>query len=147
MKKSDKNVSKTIKPGRRVQTRDDYLESGIEYVKPGYENGKCGNYRIALVVATNKNDELAIVKLTTKKKNSKQLNDTIANFKPYVETKDNEHKPLKKGKKVNVLNKSFSKRDTVTVIKETVKYPKNRTKIREMKGRPPLKNTTKKRGR
>ncbi|MGN0790709.1 MAG: hypothetical protein ACI4MW_04520 [Christensenellales bacterium] len=147
MKKSDKNVSKTINPGRRIQTRDDYLESGAGYTKPGYENGKGGNYRIAIVIATNKNDELAIVKLTTKKKNSKHLNDTNSNFKPYVETKDNELQPLKKGKKVNILNKSFSKRDTVTVIKETVKHPGNRNKIREMKGRPPLKNTTKKRGR
>lgn len=147
MKKSDKNVSKTIQKGDRIQTRDNHLESGAGYVKPGYENGKGGNYRPGVVIDTNRNDEIAIVKLTTKKKNSKQLNDTIANFKPYVETKDNEHKPLKKGKKVNVLNKSFSKRDTVTVIKETVKHPKNRNKIREMKGRPPLKNTTKKRGR
>lgn len=137
MKKSNKNISKKIKPGRRIQTRDDYLESGKKYTKKGYENGAGGNYRPGVTIAGNKNDELAFVKLTTPKKTSIKLDDINSEFRAYVEIRDNEGNPIKPGKKFVVLNKNLSRRDTIKIIKEVRKFEDNRNKLRKLKGRPP----------
>lgn len=137
MKKSDKNISKTIKKGRIVQTRDEYFEGQEKYIKQGYENGVGGNYRKGFVVDSNRNNELAIVKGTTKKKNSLPLQDTVSEYKPYIETKDNAGKPIKVGKKFVLQSdkKSLSHRDVIEITKNVQKNKKNREKIRKLKGR------------
>ena len=60
--KKSKNVSKTVRNGTILRTRDEYFKGDKNYRKPGYE--KAGHYRAAAVVDTNRDDELALVKLT-----------------------------------------------------------------------------------
>ena len=50
-----KNISKTIKNGTVLQTRDEYIFGSKGYIKPGYQNK--GNYRkVAFVDSNRKND-------------------------------------------------------------------------------------------
>lgn len=58
-----KNKSKTIKNGTRIQTIDEYIDKS-GYVSPGHPN-KNDLYRGTYVVDTNKDNELAIIELTT----------------------------------------------------------------------------------
>lgn len=130
--------------GRTVQTRDEYFEGQGDYRKPGYE--KKGNYRKAVVVAQHGKD-LALVKTTKGSPRGIPLqDDKVSKFKPYVETKDDEGKPIQYGRKFipNSRKKDFSIRDTLDVILECFtrdkqQRKKNRNKVREMKGRPPIK--------
>lgn len=138
-KKSNRNVSQTIPNGRRIQTRDDYLESGENYQKPGYEQK--GNYRGAIVVDSNKKNELVIVKLTTSKKGKRVPGNNKSKYRPYVETKDEKGDPIKLGKKFipNSPKKDLSK-SAVSKIKQEVfrksgTAAENRKKVRKMKGR------------
>ena len=147
MKKSDKNVSKTIQKGDRIQTRDNHLESGAGYVQPGYENGKGGNYRPGVVIDTNRNDELAIIKLTSeknifgnRKKGVIQLvsyDNGKSWYKPYVETKDDKGMPIKIGEKFELrpANKRLPHNEVVKMTKTIHKNKDNKKKIRELKGR------------
>ena len=114
-----KNVSRKIKNGTTLQTRDEYLESGKNYKKPGYE--KKGNYRKVVVVDSNRNNELAVVKLSTKGKRIQKEKKT--RFKPFVETKDNENKPIKVGKKFiqNKPKKSLTKKQVSQIKKKLLK--------------------------
>lgn len=61
-----KNVSQKIPNGRTLQTRDEHFEGQKNYRKPGYENK--GDYRRVVVIDSNRDDELAVIKLTTSKK-------------------------------------------------------------------------------
>ena len=144
MKRIKKNVSHRISDGRTIQTRDDYLEGGENYSKPGYENK--GLYRLGIVIGSNSNNELAIVKGTSKGKHSvPSLNKGKTKYKPVVITKDNEGKPLKVGQKVklNKKSKSASKKDTRNIqkrcfnSKKTSKETKeaNKRKMRDLKKR------------
>lgn len=83
-----KNVSRTIKDGTRVQTRDEYLDNTC-YSSPGHDN-RHDLYRTTYVVASNINDELVLGKRTTH--GGKSPKGTISN---YVNIYDNEGKPIK----------------------------------------------------
>lgn len=130
--------------GRTVQTRDEYFEGQGDYRKPGYE--KKGNYRKAVVVAQHGKD-LALVKTTKGSPRGIPLRDEkVSKFKPYVETKDDDGKPIQYGRKFipNSRKNDFSMRDILQVIlecftKNKQQRKKNRNKVREMKGRPPIK--------
>jgi len=144
--KRKKNRSRCIKDGTILQTRDDYLDSGKNYQgKPGYP--KKALYRPVAVVASNRNDELAIVKITSNSK-AKKLPDGLrgrpAWFRPIVETKDNEGKPIKRGFKF-WPNRSQEKLSTDNLRKvqrtsfrgNRKQNQDNRKKIRTMKGKKP----------
>ena len=60
----NKNKSNKIKEGTVLRTRDEFILGGID-TKTNHPN-KRDLYRAAVVTETNKNDELGIVKLTTK---------------------------------------------------------------------------------
>lgn len=130
--------------GRTVQTRDENFEGQGDYRKPGYE--KKGNYRKAVVVAQH-GKNLALVKATKGSPRGLSLkDDKVTKFKPYVETKDDEGNPIQYGSKFipNRRKKKFSKQDIIIVILECFTENKNlkkrnRNKVREMKGRPPIK--------
>lgn len=146
MKKSDKNISKTIQKGDRIQTRDNYLESGVGYTKPGYKTTK-QLYRPATVIDTNRDDELAIVKLTseknifgTRKKGVIQLvsyDNGKSWYKPYVETKDDKGMPIKIGEKFELqpAKRRINHDEVVKMTKTIHKNKDNKKKIRELKGR------------
>lgn len=143
LKKSDKNISKTIKPGQRIKTDDKYFYKSNGYSKPG---------RPAVVIDTNKKNEIAVAKLTHSKKDSVNIPNYEkgeSNFKAgQVYTRDDENKPItlknkdKNGKtKFKLDNKAakMSKKD-VNYIKKTVledeKFgERNHRRLRNLKKR------------
>ena len=136
--KKRKNVSQKIRNGTTLQTRDEYLESGKSYKKPGYE--KKGLYRKIVVVDSNREDELAIVKLTTKGKH--KISNSKSTYKPIIETTDNKSKPIKVGAKFKVNKHTKIDNAEVNKIKKNclVKSSKktratNQSKIKKLKKR------------
>ena len=134
-----KNVSQTIPNGRTLQTRDERFEGQKNYRKPGYE--KKGNYRKVVVVDSNRDDELAVIKLTTSKKGKtlETYQKGKSKYRPFVETKDDEGKPIKAGKKfkMNKPSKDIPPAEISKIKKETFKTarqaPKNRKLVRQIK--------------
>lgn len=135
MKKSKKNVSKTVFNGTILQTRDEYLHNEGSYRKKGYE--KKGNYRKVAVIDSNKNDELAIVKLYSK--SGDELEGTKSRYKPFVETLDDENKRVKISKKFIPNGQKLSGKNIATIKKDCFNNPKyrykNKKKVRRIKGR------------
>ena len=133
----NKNVSQHIPNGRTVQTRDEYFEGAKEYRKPGYEDK--GLYRGAVVVDSNRDDELALIVLTTKgediagRKKSK--------YRPFIETLDDDGNPIKIGKKFkeNKPKKDLSSKAVADIKKLTFKKAgnaeENRRKVMFLKKR------------
>ena len=97
--RKNKNVSQNIPNGRVLQTRDEFFEKQGSYKKPDYENK--GNYRGAVVVDSNRKNELAVVKLTTSKKGTvlKEYKKGKSKYRPFIETKDDEGNAIKIGRK------------------------------------------------
>ena len=132
--KKNRNISQNIQNGTILHTRDEYIYGSENYRKPGYANK--GNYRKVGVVDSNKNNHLAVVKLTTK---GKQLPGEKTTYKPFVETLDDEGKPIKIGPKFISRGAKLSKQAVSTIKKDSFKDSKtsktNRRKVRVMKGR------------
>lgn len=134
-----KNVSQRIPNGRTLQTRDEFLQSGKGYRKPGYENK--GYYRELIVVDSNRKNEIAVIKGSSKGKDIEGL--TKTKFKPFIEIKDDEGKPIKIGKKFieNKSSKDLSKHQVnqikIELFKKSSKKLRkyNKQKIRNMKNR------------
>lgn len=76
-----KNISSRYSNGTFIQTRDEYLDK-TNYFSPGHEN-KNDFYRTVVIVDSNRDDELAIVPLTTH--NRTRPKGTLSD---YVYTKD-----------------------------------------------------------
>ena len=133
-KKKNRNVSQTISNGTILHTRDEYLFGAKDYRKPGYE--KKGNYRKVGVVDSNKNDDLAVIKLTTK---GKSLPGEKSTYKPFVETLDDDGKPIRIGSKFISRGAKLSKEAVSIMKKDSFKDSNtrrtNRRKMRDMKGR------------
>ncbi len=127
--------------GRTVQTRDEYFEGQGDYRKPGYENK--GNYRKAVVIAQH-GKKRAVVKLTKGSPKGESLTDEkVSKYRPYVQTKDDEGKPITYGKKFvpNKRKKDLTGNDVTQIAKDcfqgdSKRAKANRNKIREMKGKP-----------
>jgi hypothetical protein len=91
------NVSKRYPNGRTLKTKDEYL--------PTSQKGSSTNpkeKRHVAVVDSNRNDELAVVRMTTQKQQNttpirtyKKGNGKETYFKHFVEIADNEGKPIK----------------------------------------------------
>lgn len=127
--KKNKNVSRKVKNGQIVHTRDEYFYGKKDYRKPDYENK--GNYRMAVVVDSNRDDELAVVKLTTADK-GKQIGTTKSKYKPFIETKDCNSKPIKQSKMFVADKKNkLSVKQSNEIKKECVNDKK--TKLRNRK--------------
>ena len=137
-----KNVSQKVPNGRTLQTRDEFLESGKNYKKPGY-NQK-GLYRKVVVVDSNRNNELAVIKLTTKGKHKlPNYQKGKSSFKPIIETKDNKNKPIVIGPKFKENNtkqdlnkKDISKIKKISLRKSSTQTKQtNKSKLRRLKNR------------
>ena len=139
MKRRKRNVSNRVRNGRTVQTRDEFFYGHANYRKPGYEHK--GAYRKAVVIDSNKRDELALVKLTTSPKGRAIDGETKSKYKPFIETLDDSGKPIKLGKKfqANSPQKDLSKAATNAIkrdcITDSVTGKKNRARLRKMKNR------------
>ena len=131
----NKNISKSIPNGTILQTRDEYFYNQGSYRKPGYANK--GNYRMAVVIDSNRNDELAIVKLYSN--SGTTLNNTISKYKPFVETLDNQNNRIKINRKFIKSKKKLTKDNISKIKKDCFNNPKsrykNRKKVHTMKGR------------
>ena len=146
MAKRNKNVSKTIPNGRTLQTRDEFLESGKgkKNIKPNHPEPN-DLYRRVVVVDSNRKNEVAVVKLTTKGKNKlPNYGRGRSSFKPIVEIRDNQGNFISIDGvkfKENKQKKDLSKKDVSFVKKKSFvkSNPKtreqNRTRARELKGR------------
>lgn len=136
-----KNVSQKIPNGRTLQTRDEHFEGQKNYRKPGYENK--GDYRRVVVVDSNRDDELAVIKLTTSKKGQRleSYQKGKSHYRPYVETKDEKGNPIKVGEnfKINKSSKDVPAKEISKMKKEAFKTarqaPKNRKRVRKLKNR------------
>lgn len=135
----NKNVSQRYPNGRTLQTRDEYFYGAEDYKKPGYEEK--GLYRKAVIVDSNRNHDLAIVKLTTSKKGKSIPGQEKSKYRPFVETLDEKGAPIKIGKKFkeNPPQKDLSPQAVAKIKKDVFKDSnnalKNREKVRKMKGR------------
>lgn len=139
MKRSKRNVSTRIRNGRTVQTRDEFFYGHANYRKPGYEHK--GAYRKAVVIDSNKRDELALVKLTTSSKGRAIAGEKKSKYKTFIETLDDRGKPIKLGKKfqANSPRKNVSKSATNAIKRDCIADPftgkKNRARLRKLKNR------------
>ena len=144
-KKNRKNVSKKIENGRTLQTKDNYLEGGkCKIIHPEHSNPK-DLYRKVVVIDSNRNDELVIVKLgKSKGKELENYQSGESKYKPYVLTLDENGEPIiidnKKFKK-NARNENLSKYDVAEIKKDCFKnasktlIKQNKKKAREVKKR------------
>lgn len=134
-RRKNKNVSKNVKNGTILQTRDEYLHKQGNYRKQGYE--KKGNYRKVVVVDSNRRDDLAIVKLYSK--SGEELEGTNSRYKPFIEILDNENKRIRTGKKFINKGQKLSPKNVSKIKKDCVSNPKsryqNKKKLRKIKGR------------
>ena len=79
-----------------MQTRDEYFYEQSEYRKLGYQDKD--NYRKSVVVDKNKNDELAVVILTTKGRfRLSDYDNGKSRYNPQIETLDDEGKIIRVG--------------------------------------------------
>lgn len=141
----NKNKSKKVPNGTIVRTRDEHFRGGYE--KPGY--GNKGDYRGAIVVDSNKKDELALIKMTTSKKGRRMPETKGSRYRPYIETKDDKGKAIKENKKFKIkrdrsgkIKEKISVKAANKIKKGSIKNPKkdssgksNREKLKELKGR------------
>lgn len=148
-KKKNKNISKNVPNGRLLHTSDKYF-----YGSKGFSKGK-GLYRMAAVVDSNLNDELAIVKLTTSDK-GKQLPNYQkgkSGYRNYIHTLDCDGNPIKLTPKDESYirsgkprfeedkkrSKDLSLHDVNKIKIDCINDPKtggsNRNKLKRLKGR------------
>lgn len=133
MKKSNKNVSQKVKNGTFVTISDHELEHG--------KNTKSHNdTRIAVVIDTNRQDHLAILKRQHCKNGIWNGSDC---FNPNIKTKNNQNNPLKidqkhirivKGKVYSPNQANELKRKALKEQPKNVRKP-NRRRLKELKGR------------
>lgn len=88
-----KNISSKIPNGRIIHTRDKDLHGGSGYEKPNTK----GSYRMGVVVDSNSDDELAIVKLTTSPKGIPlpEYRNGKSKYRNYILTLDKDCNPIK----------------------------------------------------
>ncbi|MDE7440057.1 MAG: hypothetical protein K2N23_06085 [Clostridia bacterium] len=96
-KKTDKNVSRKVPNGRTIKTKDKYLPID----KKG-KSTKPKEKRLIIIIDSNSNDELAVVRTSTQIQPNttalptyKKGNKKKTRFKHFVEITDNEGNPIK----------------------------------------------------
>ncbi|GHV02077.1 hypothetical protein FACS1894211_12890 [Clostridia bacterium] len=141
----DHNVSNKIKRGQTVMTRDNYFYGSKDYDKLD-KSGKpiAGNYRPAVVADTNELDEMGLIK-QTRSEGGKAIKKG-SNFKPFIEIRDNEGKPIKQGKKFILTSKRVSSKvidsmmtDSITDKKTASENLKRLRRLKNRKKNPPPK--------
>ena len=132
-----KNISQKIPNGTIVRTRDEYFENAENYRKPGYENK--GYYRGAIVLDSNRNNELALGKASSSGYDFGSK--VIKRVNVHIETKNHKNQPIRLGKYYIKTNKSIPIHQVNAIKKQSLKNSKqsicdrNRSKLRELKGR------------
>lgn len=128
------NRSKKIPIGRSFQTRDEFIEGGIP--KEGADDKQY--YRRVFAVETNELDEMVIAKSTTSEKGTTIPDyNGVSKVRPFVFTKDNEGKPIKKGRKFieNPPAQDITSEVAEKILKKAIKHPNDYKKVQDMKKR------------
>ena len=137
------NVSKTIRNGTVVMTRDEYFEDHNNYKKPNHINDN-SLYRETTVVDSNSNNELALVKQQSSGQYSViNKNKQIRKYAPYIKTKDDEGNPIRLGSKFirgnpkyDVTKTQAKKMKSNCINNKNAKISnENRQKIKELKNK------------
>lgn len=129
-KKYKKEKTNIVPIGRALQTRDEFILNGEE--KPEYKNDKKTFYRTVYVVDKNDNEELAIVRSTTKRGHFLKSRPTDK-FRPQIHILDNEKNPIKAGKKfVQNPSKDITNEDVEYIMQKTKKYPDTFTSLSKL---------------
>ena len=128
-----KRAKGSVPLGRTLSTYDYYLD----------KNSKSKKKRPVVVIERNKRNELAVVALSTHKGKHrtelKNYQDGKSYFKHFVETRDNEEKPIKIGEKFrenhprNDISGNDVKHIRHTVFKSSKPAPENRKKIEKFR--------------
>mgnify|MGYP006920971293 CR=1 FL=1 len=104
-----------------MQTRDEYFYGQSEYRKLGYQDK--GNYRKSVVVDKNKDNDLAVVKLTTKGRfRLPDYENGKSSYNAKIETLDDEGKSIRVGKKFIPANTNEMPQKYVREIKNKCLY-------------------------
>jgi hypothetical protein len=124
----DRNVSKKIPRGQVVKTRDDYFYGSKGYVKIGKDGKPAeGNYRPAVVADTNDLDEMGLIKRTRSKDGKPVGNDS--KYKPFIETLDDEGKPIKAGKKFVLTSKRVPVKTVYSIMTDCLTDEKTSNEV------------------
>lgn len=143
-KKYGKNVSREIINGTVIMSRDEYFQDNNNFQKLKYKNKKDVLYRENIAVDSNRNNELALIKVQSGGKlEVKNNSGQKEKYNPYIKTKDNEGKPIKIGEKFRVGDPKYnvSEKNANQMKKEAVKSrsnfinSENRRALKELKGR------------
>ena len=126
--------AKKVKIGTILQTRDEFFKGAKNYRKPGYEDK--GNYRKAGVIDKNANDELALVKFVTN--GYLVVENSNLRYRPYIETLNEESKPIRVSSKFIPTKKVLSKRQVKSIKNNCIEngfnsiVTKNKTKLKKL---------------
>lgn len=142
-RKSSKNISKTIKNGTVLKTRDEFLEDNNGYVKPNHKNDNV-LYREFITLETNRKGEVVGVKIQSGGKES-VFNASMQEekFNLILKSKDDKGKPIQLGDKFKRVKVKYhiSEKDANKIKKDAINHPNSRirkqnlNKLRELKGR------------
>ncbi len=136
----NKNKRTNIAKGNSLRTRDEYLKGGK--VKSEYVNKPKQFYRVVYVVDINSQNDLAVVRRTTKKGRHLKSQPQYK-FHEEIYVKDNADKPIQLNEKfVRNSIDDITRADVEYIMKRCNKYPDTKEKMVEFKNRkkPPKKN-------
>lgn len=123
-----------------MRTRDEFLKGGV--IKPNYVDKPKQFYRVVYVVDINAENDLAVVRRTTKKGRHLKSQPQYK-FHEEVYVKDNTDKPIRLNDKfVRNSIDDITRADVEYIMKRCNKYPDTKEKMFEFKNRkkPPKKN-------
>ena len=133
-------MSKKVPNGTIVRTRDEYFDGASSYRKPNYQNK--GNYRPTVVIDSNKEDELALLKQTAT--GTGHITGSCKGYRSKIETKDSKGQPIKESSKFIIkrnkkgeIIETVGKQTANQIKKDSLNHPKdkkrNRTALRNLK--------------
>lgn len=125
---------KNIRKGGALRTRDEFLKGGVP--KQEYINNPKQFYRVVYAVDINANNDLAVVRRTTKK--GRHLKSQPQHkFHEEIYTQDDKGAPIRINNKfVRSENDDITQIDVDYIMKRCRQYPDTAKKLNEFKNRP-----------
>lgn len=133
----DDNVSKMIKNGTMIRTRDEYFADHNGYKKEKYKDNNI-LYREAFVIDTNSLDEMILIKAQSNGKYCViNLSGQKEHYNLFVKDRDNEGKPIRLGTKFKKGERkySISEKDADTIREMAMQSSHNKKCLIQLKHR------------
>lgn len=128
-----KKNSKNIHKGGALRTRDEFLKGGIP--KAEYKDKPKQFYRVVYAVDINADNDLAVVRRTTKKGRHLKSQPQYK-FHEEIYTQDNAGAPIRINKKfVRSMEDDITKTDVDYIMKRCRQYPDTAKKMHEFKNK------------